>query len=1016
MPNFIAKFKTRLGNLTTHKEPSEIPSGVNLNHLKVGLSALSSSAEIAGFTPLSKSAEIVKVIVEIIEKKAENAEDVKDFAQFTNRLLQILNGIVHPTGGEQMNNNLYKNVEVFQQDLENIQKILEKLAQRTTLKAFWHAEQDGKVLAGFKEKSNGFIASLNLQLGIEIYNQGLAGGESRQNATITYENIKLATPTASGVFTGRDELVIAGVEMLCKRDQAHLAILGAGGMGKTSLALHIMENVDVRQKFQEQRYFVPCEVLLDAPSLIQGLLQILKLSISEGKDGYEILEAYLQSSQEPILLVLDNFETPWYFSKNQKALQNLIEKIRDQKKVSITITMRGAEGPGDIEWEKLGGKSGLPSLTLDAARKTFLTISPNTKESEELDTLLKELDCMPLAILLMAQLSRRLPLKVLVKNWSKSKTDMLRNGNQDNRLTSMNTSIDLSLKMLVSQDPGSVKILPWLAYLPNGVPFWSLSLPQLAPDFGEDLEMSVIHVIDSGLIYEEGTSLKMLSPICEYVQTKHPATQHHLNQMSNFYAQLLQNLPDSELKAQDILEVHSANISRVFTRQFEIAPHQVHLEALYHFCDFPKFYPQTLPMLEKALSQVWNGGEKEHNKIRFLKVGIMRWMGYHEQAILELQTIQATVRQVKSRRKYLPHKTQNGWQTEAETLAKCDQEIGLTYQMKQKYPEAMEKLTDAKSQFEKIGNQLRAVQCLQSLGVIHHMQDEYPEAREKLTDAKSQFEKIGDQLGAAQCLQSLGNIHHMQDEYPEAMESSQMQNPSLRRLGINRGCTVPEKFGNIHHMQDEYPEAMEKLTDAKSRFEKIGYQRGAAQCLRSLGDIHHMQDEYPEAMEKLTDAKSQFEKIGDQLGAAQCLKSLGDIHHMQHEYPEAMEKLTDAKSHFEKIGDQLGATQCLQILGDIHRMQHKYPEAMEKLTDAKSEFEKIGNQLGAAQCLQSLGNSHCMQDEYPEAMEKLTDAKSQFESIGNQLGAAQCLQRLGDIHHMQDEYAEAMEKLTDAKS
>ncbi|KAE9409596.1 hypothetical protein BT96DRAFT_529610 [Gymnopus androsaceus JB14] len=301
-------------------------------------------------------------------------------------------------------------------NLENIQKILEKLAQRTTLKAFWHAEQDGKVLAGFKEKSNGFIASLNLQLGIEIYNQGLAGGESRQNATITYENIKLATPTASRVFTGRDELVIAGVEMLCKRDQAHLAILGAGGMGKTSLALHIMEHVDVRQKFQEKRYFVPCEVLPDAPSLIQGLLQILKLSISEGKDGYEILEAYLQLSQEPILLVLDNFETPWYSSKNQKALQNLIEKIRDQKKVSITITMRGAEGPGDIEWEKLGGKSGLPPLILDAARKTFLSISPNTKKSEELDTLLKELDCMPLAILLMAQLSRRLPLKVLVKN------------------------------------------------------------------------------------------------------------------------------------------------------------------------------------------------------------------------------------------------------------------------------------------------------------------------------------------------------------------------------------------------------------------------------------------------------------------------------------------------------------------------------------------------------------------------------------------------------------------------
>ncbi|KAE9408381.1 hypothetical protein BT96DRAFT_932615 [Gymnopus androsaceus JB14] len=495
MPKLIAKFKTRLGSLATHKdkETSAIPSGVDLSHLKVGLSALSGSAEIAGFTPLSKSAEIVKVIVEIIEKKAENAEDIKEFSQTTTHLLRILKRILPTVGGKQMNDELFQDIKVFQQDLEDIQKNLEKLAQRTTLKAFWHAEQDGKVLTGFKEKSDRFIASLNLQFGIETHNMVLAGGESRQSATITYENIKLATPTAPRVFTGRDKLVTEGVEMLCKKDQAHLAILGAGGMGKTSLALHVTsakpgssgkhlrslvkantkanpanlanfstflhyslvrtrdlikpqalicshaplatepsgDILYVRRKFQKQRYFLPCEVLPDAPSLIQGLLQILKISISEGKDGYEILESYLQSYQDPILLVLDNFETPWYSSKHQKAVQNLIEKIHDQGKVSIIITMRGGKAVGDIEWDKLGGQSGLPPLALRAAREAFLSISPTTKESEELDVLLNELDCMPLAVILMAQLSKRLPLEVLIKNWAKSKTDMLRNENQD---------------------------------------------------------------------------------------------------------------------------------------------------------------------------------------------------------------------------------------------------------------------------------------------------------------------------------------------------------------------------------------------------------------------------------------------------------------------------------------------------------------------------------------------------------------------------------------------------------
>ncbi|KAE9399477.1 TPR-like protein [Gymnopus androsaceus JB14] len=1044
MSKLITKSKTLWGKATKKdkKETSDIPS------------------EIAGLAPLAKSAEIIKVIVEIIEKKAENTENIKDFVQFTSRLLQILNGIVPPSGDIQKNNNLYKNFEVFQQDLENIQKTLEKLAKRTTAKAFWYAEQDGKVLAGYKEKCNGFIALLDLQLSIESYKQGVTGAESRQNATITYESIKLATPLASKVFTGRDELVTEGAEKLFKSDQAYLAIMGAGGMGKTSLALHIMEHADVKEKFQEQRHFLPCEVLPDAPSLIQGLLQILELSIPEGKDGYKILEAYLQLSQKPILLVLDNFETPWHSSKNQQAVKNLIEKIHVQRKVSIIITMRGAEGPGDIEWDKLGGKYGLPPLTVRAASNAFLSICPHMKESEELNDLLNKLDCMPLAICLMAQLAKRMPLDVLIKNWANSKTNMLRNGNQDSRLTSMNTSIDLSLKMLALHDSTSEKILPLLAYLPNGVPFWSLNLPQLCPDFGDNLEMTVMNMTDSGLIYEEGTSLKMLSPIQEYIQIKHPVTQQDLDQISNFYVQLLQNLPQNDLEAQDILEVHTRNISIVFMRQFEMAPHEAHLRAIYCFADFSKFYPQTLAILEGALSQIWNGGDQEHMEIRLKRAGIMRWMGDHEQAKLEVQKILASIGQGKSRGEHL-WRFQKVSEAEIKMLAKCQQEMGKIHEGKNEYHQAIEKLTDAKSQFEKIGDQLGAAQCLQSLGDIHQMQTEYPQAIEKLTDAKSQFEKIGNQLGAAQCLQSLGDIHRMQTEYPQAIEKLTDAKSHFEKIGDQLGLHKKltdaksqfEKIGNqlgaaqclrslgdIHQMQTEYPQAIEKLTDAKSQFEKIGNQLGAAQCLqkkltdaksqfekignqlgaarclRSLGDIHQMQTEYPQAIEKLTDAKSQFEKIGNQLGAAQCLQSLGNIHRMQTEYPQAIEKLTDAKSQFEKIGDQLGAAQCLRSLGNIHRMQTEYPQAIEKLTDAKSQFEKIGDQLGAAQCLQSLGDIHQMQTEYPQAIEKLTDAKSQFEKIGNQLGAAQCLQSLGDIHQMQNEYPQAIEKLTDAKS
>ncbi|KAE9388328.1 TPR-like protein [Gymnopus androsaceus JB14] len=925
MSKIIDKFKSLSGKAT--RKEGNIPSGVDLSHLKAGLFVLSNIAEAAGITPLSKTAEIIKGIVEIVEKKGENKEDIKDFGQSTTRLLQILNGIVSTSGGKPMNDELYQHVKEFQHDLEDILQTLEKLAQRPTLKAFWHAERDGKVLAGFKEKSDRFVTSLNLHVSLEVLHLILAGTDTRQNATITYESIKLATPMAP--------------RLLCQGDQVHLAILGAGGMGKTSLALHIMEHAKVGEKFQEHAYFVPCEMMPDAPSIIQGLLQVMELFTPEGKNGYGIMEAYLKSSHRPILLVLDNFETPWHSSTDQNAVQNLIEKICGQRQISVIVTMRGAEGPGNIEWNKLGGQSGLPPLTLEAARETFLSISKDENGSEDLDALLKELDCMPLAVLLMAQLSKRLSLDDLINDWQNRKTNMLRNGNQDGRLTSMNTSIDLSIKML-SQDAGFTKILPVLAFLPNGIPFWTLNLPKLSPELGDDFKMTVMSIIDSGLIYEETKSLKMLSPIREYVQIKHPVTQHHLDQINNFYVQLLHNLPQNRVEAQDLLDGHTANIQTIFTRQIDIAPQEAHLKAMYCFAEFTKFYPQILAMLDKALSHNWDGGQQEHINIRFQKVYIMRFGGFYREAISEILEIQTINLQIDP----------NDQKVQIQTLANCHQKLGEIYYLQDQYSQAIEKLTNAQTEFEKIGDRLGAAQCLRSLGDIHRMQTECPQAIEELTNAQTEFEKIGDRLGAAQCLRSLGNIHRMQNEYPQAIE---------------------------------------KLTNAQTEFQKIGDRLG-------LHNIHSGQGEYAQAIEKLTNAQTEFEKIGDRLGAAQCLRNLGDIHCKRNEYPQAIEKLTKAQTEFERIGDRSGAAWCLQFLGDVHRMQNEYPQAIEKLTNAKSEFEKIGSRLGAAYCLESLADIHSKQAEYSEAIEKFTNAQTEFEKFGNKQWAAWCLKRLGHIH------------------
>ncbi|KAE9387983.1 TPR-like protein [Gymnopus androsaceus JB14] len=685
------------------------------------------------------------------------------------------------------------------------------------------------------------------------------------------------------------------------------------------------------------------------------MVQVLGLPVTKGHDSYKTFENYLLLSQDPMLLVLDNFETPWNTNGDQMAVQNLIEWIQDQESVSIVLTMRAADGPGFRRWHKLGGQSGLPTLELESARQAFMLIFNSQSENvENLDWLLNQLDCIPLAILLIAQLRRKLSLNQLIRRWNEQKTRMLKIGQAPSRHTSVSISVDISLQILVqSPDKGEcIKILPILAFLPNGVPQWEETLAQLVVKSDIDLEDSVISLLESAIIYQENDCLKMLSLIQEDVQDKHPIQASHLKQMGKYYVKLLRDYSPGQ--GQDVIEVHSSNITKVLKTLLQDSNQREYLNALYQFAEYSKFFPLCLQLIDVVLAPICSQDFEEQIKLHFMKEYQLSWMGYHQRAKGEIEIIQLKLKNMD----IYEHE-----ESKAKNNAKCLQHLGYICTMQSEYSEAKLLLTEAKTQFEKVGHQFGAAQCIQSLGDICTMQNKYSEAKLLLTEAKTQFEKVGDQFGAAQCIESLGDL-----------------------------CTT----------QNEYSEAKLLFTEAKTQFEKVGHQLGAAQCIRSLGDICRRRNEYSEAKLLFTEAKTQFEKVGDQLGAAQCIQSLGDICTMQNEYSEAELLFTEAKTQFEKVGHQLGAAQCIRSLGDICRRQNEYSEAKLLLTEAKTQFEKVGHQLGAAQCNRSLGDICRMQNKYSEAKLLLTEAKIQFEKVGHQFGAAQCIQSLGDVCGMQN--------------
>jgi hypothetical protein len=248
-------------------------------------------------------------------------------------------------------------------------------------------------------------------------------------------------------------------------------------MGKTAAALAILHNQTMRDTFGSCCFFVPCEAAITVDLLVKSVLQVLSVQSSGKEDALTALHRCLMQSA-PMLLVLDNFETPWEAPGAQSEVQDVLCRIASVKHVSLIVTMRGNTSPSGIKWNPGEWSSALPPLDPEAARSAFLTVNPEAGATESdgcLKTLLHEMDHVPLAIMLMAQAAKGdSDCKHLLHRWRNERTSMLQTqGPHSGRLSSVDVSISLSLKSpAVAENPDTIQLLAVICHMPDGIIKW----------------------------------------------------------------------------------------------------------------------------------------------------------------------------------------------------------------------------------------------------------------------------------------------------------------------------------------------------------------------------------------------------------------------------------------------------------------------------------------------------------------------------------------------------------------
>ncbi|KAJ7778938.1 hypothetical protein B0H16DRAFT_1448485 [Mycena metata] len=366
-------------------------------------------------------------------------------------------------------------------------------------------------------------------------------------------------PAEPKIFHGRDS-ELGDILKLFRQGTPRIAILGAGGMGKTSVAKIVVHHEEVTTKYHRNRFFVACDTASSKPELA-GLIGA-HLGMKPGKD---LTRAVLQhfSSGPPSLLILDNLETVWEPIDSRREIKEFLSLLTDINSLALMHPL------------------------------------------EEVDQILGLTDNMPLSISLLAHLVDMEGCKEILSRWEVKKTSLISDG--CDRRSNLELSISLSLSSpRIGSTPQAQDLLAFLSMLPDGLS--DVELKQTKFPITDILSCKAA-LLRTALAYTDGHKrLKVLVPIREYMEKLFPPTDQIIQPMFKHFHELLDSYramfgTSSGTGPMERITLNYTNIQKILQTCLTRENHNL-VDVIY--CTFQSWQHHPIPNLELLIVEALN--------------------------------------------------------------------------------------------------------------------------------------------------------------------------------------------------------------------------------------------------------------------------------------------------------------------------------------------------------------------------------------------------------------------------
>lgn len=288
-------------------------------------------------------------------------------------------------------------------------------------------------------------------------------------------------------------------------------------------------------------------------------------------------------------------------------------------------------------------------------------------------------------------------------------------------------------------------------------------------------------------------------------------------------------------------------------------------------------------------------------------------------------------------------------------------------------------LADSRERDDKVS----VARALNHLALVRRARGEYSQAVALLEESERLCRATAQTWVLAQTLHALALTVRRLEDYERATALLEASLPLWRQTGDKSGLAKSlAGLGVVARLHGDFAKARALHEESLAVYRELGHRREVADALLSLGTVARNEGDYSRAAALYQECLTLSREMGRQLQVAAALVNLANVNYYQGDNGRAGELAEEALSVLMPLGAKQQTAVCLWTLGNVALARGEGERAVMRYRESLALQRTLGDTRGVAECLEALANCAAAANQAERGARLLGAAEALRDSIG----------------------------------